>query len=565
VAHLWLVELVTNQFNMIRNDIGLAGKFKFDVYTKDGNLKYTTNYLDNFITPTGLNYPKSYAFADCFRYLSIGTGTGLNTNVGAGTTGLDFPLTGSGYAYVGGGGYSNCSINPGNQYYSKGCGYRFDTTGLTLYRAWRIPDSVNNFFTSAITLNEYMLTPGRPATTGYNFFSSGKATACTCQDFVYQDPNSVGPIIYGKEAYDFGKYYTGICSATQAFTRILKSIDVAKDEFLVINYSLTLNFQTGIKYFKVGVGGTSPLGDSQNWDKALGISGYTSLVHPGIKLINNGNVHSVSYIDEISNYIYRVGESFVPPLGIPLEPSCPKSNHFGYISNDNLQFLVNDISGGPVVTGEVQPFNTTGRAFSSGLMSFHRNWVTETSYTNTDLGGKVPNTYWCLKSRSERNKIRTTPYPSQSDFSQGTTYDLIAGGTFLPTGINPNIAGSSESDEAVAITGRSRSHTISYQFKSPELLTSEWTPVRAFVLGYKPISVNYGEDYYYTAVDTLFYPRSGSLATDINITGGTYKNPASMVNLPDTSGYSYFDNNNILQIAFKISWSAPCPTGVIGC
>jgi hypothetical protein len=32
-----------------------------------------------------------------------------------------------------------------------------------------------------------------------------------------------------------------------------------------------------------------------------------------------------------------------------------------------------------------------------------------------------------------------------------------------------------------------------------------------------------------------------------------------------TGGYSYFDENNILLMQFRLNWSSPCPSGVIGC
>src|ERR1700761_9732486 len=51
---------------------GLQGAFKVDLFS-GGQFMETTDWFSNFITHTGLSYPSIYAFADCFRYLSIGS------------------------------------------------------------------------------------------------------------------------------------------------------------------------------------------------------------------------------------------------------------------------------------------------------------------------------------------------------------------------------------------------------------------------------------------------------------------------------------------------------------
>jgi len=66
-------------------EYGLQGQFKVDIYNQSGDLIDTTDYFSNFITPTGLDYPYTYNFADCFRFLSLGVGTSSNTMT---TTGL---------------------------------------------------------------------------------------------------------------------------------------------------------------------------------------------------------------------------------------------------------------------------------------------------------------------------------------------------------------------------------------------------------------------------------------------------------------------------------------------
>ena len=53
-------------------EYGLEGQFKVDTYDQAGELVSTTDYFNNFITATGLSYPYTYNFSDCFRFLSCG-------------------------------------------------------------------------------------------------------------------------------------------------------------------------------------------------------------------------------------------------------------------------------------------------------------------------------------------------------------------------------------------------------------------------------------------------------------------------------------------------------------
>jgi hypothetical protein len=52
----------------------LQGQFKLDLLDASGNLIKTSNFIDNFITNSGVMYPYYFAFADCFRFLSVGSG-----------------------------------------------------------------------------------------------------------------------------------------------------------------------------------------------------------------------------------------------------------------------------------------------------------------------------------------------------------------------------------------------------------------------------------------------------------------------------------------------------------
>src|SRR5581483_3806320 len=120
-------------------NLSIRGTFKFDVYKADGTLKYSSPNINNFITSTGLCFPAYYAFADCFRFLSVGSGTTANSITGGfngwGTTGLAQPL--DGFTYIG----SRTDPNDASTslYESEACGYREEGNKVVLTRAWRLP------------------------------------------------------------------------------------------------------------------------------------------------------------------------------------------------------------------------------------------------------------------------------------------------------------------------------------------------------------------------------------------------------------------------------------------
>src|ERR1700761_2387038 len=132
---------------MFNEKISMHGRYKFDVYASGGAHKWSSDYSKNFITSTGLVYPSLFAFADCFRFLSIGTGLGGNSISGGfngwGTTGLTNPVPA--YTYIG-----SRDCNGNSQYEPNGCGYVEAISGIILSRAWRIPPA-NDFFPSLFT------------------------------------------------------------------------------------------------------------------------------------------------------------------------------------------------------------------------------------------------------------------------------------------------------------------------------------------------------------------------------------------------------------------------------
>jgi hypothetical protein len=532
-----------------RSNLLINGKFKFDVFDRTNQLRYTIED-SNFITPQGLEYIKTYGFADSFRYLSLGSGAIPNTATGnnLGTTGLQIPLSKE-FSYLGGNTNINSCFDPTNRYVSAGCGTTFTNTGVTLSRSWRIPETEDTFFTIPYTFKEYMCSPGRGRITGW-IDESTTGSVCSCNSGIYNNPQLTG-VIYGRESTDFALKYDNICTDLKAFTRIVKDISTIVDDYLVVTYSLDVNYNTGVSKFQIGVNRNNPYPSDEYYNWVTG-SGAFNIVHPSIKLINNGDVTNVLYVPQINDsYEFRVGESYVPPLGNPLEPNCSDENIQGYISNDNLLFLVNEISGGAA------PY--IHLIAPSGLMRFHKNWIAETSSTNSVLGDIIPQLVWASQPRSETTDLFETPYPSQTDYNNPSASTDIAGGTFTPKSFEPNVT-SSSFDASLPFTGRIQGRVISFQYKEPTI--SEDLPVRAFVYGFT--SSSYG--YVFPSVDMLFHATgSTKLATPVSLPARTYSSPLDPMTSKSTAGYYYMDENNILQIQNRISWSAPCPIGISGC
>jgi hypothetical protein len=457
-----------------------------------------------------------------------------------------------------------------------------------LNRAWRIPEDTGSFFTNDIVLREYMLTPSLPPTTGWSYnsefgtYSSGNS-ACKCDSAVYTNSGSFA-VSYGFEHKELAEYYLdkngyNLCDAHKAFTRVVRDISVLKDDFLIVNYSLTVNYETGVKYFQIVPQQDTNLKGSltneyDNWKPSNGLSGVYSLIHPGVKLINDGTIKSVAYVDDFSvglygsSFPYDVkGESFVPPLGDPMEPYNDHTNVYSYLSNDSLSFLVNEVSGGKMPTGEYFPYNTNGKGWPSGTLGFHKNWIDLTSDGKTALGGKMgsPVTYGIQYFNKPRSSLYSSEniYPKQSDFSISTNAEGIGLSVFEQGGTSSHsILAFSDS------TDRTRAVKKSYQFSNPNL--DETYPVRTMVLTHNPFV-----SFYYPFLDVCFAPVSGypfktyggGVMTKINTGSLTYESPLNQINytVDYHSGYNYFDGYNTLQVVFLHSWSSPCSPSVIGC
>jgi hypothetical protein len=281
-------------------DIKLRGQFKIDVFNSKDELVSTTDFFDNFITSTGLSYIYSTGFADTFKFLSIGSGTGQNTLY---TTGLEYPYPE--YSYL-------------NNYVGGACGYNELTSGLRLFRGWRVPDV--SYLTEPLDIEELMVSPD---TSGTN-----------------------------------SKY---------AFSRILKSFIIPSGDYSVISYRLGITVPTGIRHFANVIDASQVNQDPSTcrlWGK---LSGRYSQVHHGLKLIVGEDMFVGGAEEED-------GESFIPePYGAPMEPSTTKDKLVCYLSTDGYQFLVNSFSGGKILTSQFKPYyNGVGaKPFGSGICTYH--------------------------------------------------------------------------------------------------------------------------------------------------------------------------------------------------
>lgn len=150
-------------------NISLEGEYTVTIRDRLGNIKKTIGPHKNFITSMGLSYPYTYAFADCFRYMSLGysgtqntiTGTGAGTMGDWGTVTLIDPEPK--YSFVGCRSQEIDADHASSQYVA--AGYREHSSGVSLNRRWSVPFDEAGM-PANITFREVMLTPGRPAITG---------------------------------------------------------------------------------------------------------------------------------------------------------------------------------------------------------------------------------------------------------------------------------------------------------------------------------------------------------------------------------------------------------------
>lgn len=575
-----------------------------DVFDISGNLLRTSNYVKNFITNSGTLYPYYFAFADCFRYLSLGTGTGKNSTglSMAPTTGLNSGV--SGFQYLGSGHYTTGGFLGG------GCGNSCNPASntITLIRQWGLPDTTGGAFTSSYNFSELMVTPGKPYVSGWNtdgtnWFPSG---ACSCEELVWSVSGGNGGAadLTGKDCSQAAYYYgllpnigehinnqfgtssglrqrLRLCDAPQAFARITGNFYATSGEVLAITYQLNLSFSSGINtgvYFS-----SFPTGTDRNWN-ALGFA--NNMTNPGIKLIvdsymssNNSSILApngnprLQQLDYINHTTYPTnalyGESFTPSVGMAMEPSCiydNGGNFIVYVSDDNSQFMVSP-SGGPCNTGLYKPWNSTGLTLpqNSGLMKFQTLLSGNTTSGAIDDGSNSSH-YWMMNPYNIRTKTSSASYPN--------TGDVSSVGSQIP---NTYTGAQSRS----YFTSGTRGGSILTNYNFPNFATNigfgAVQYVKSFVIGYvdaqsviSTYSLNTLDTVNPVAIfDCLFSGLSGSGDFIPTISTGNQSNSTKtkIVGAGKTD-YNYLTGQNgSLFPTFQnlLSWTADCPSGVDGC
>jgi hypothetical protein len=308
-------------------EYGIEGAFKMDLFSGE-QFHSTTDWFSNFITPTGLMYPNLYAFADCFRYLSLGRSTSNHSGTislgSLGTTGLLDPIgsyttsNGSNQTanYIDWRGYATGEFN-------SNCGTVLSETGPRFYRAWYIPTGKQN-----LSMNEPQ---GGGLSIGEFMVSPSNATDST------------------------GKY---------AFSRVIRNLFIPNGFRAVVSYQLKMNIRnTGYTVFS---GGSFRTGNAEvendfnlvkTWSN---LSGYYRQVYHGLRCVDN------------------YGMTFVPKFGDGMEPTSRNlAKTIWYLSPDNSQFQVNPTGGTQLVA--------SNSYISNGLMSHIKNLLglkSAISYTN---------------------------------------------------------------------------------------------------------------------------------------------------------------------------------------
>ena len=587
---------------MPHSHLKLHGEFKVDVFDTSGNLLRTSDFIKNFITNSGTLFPYYFAFADCFRFLSLGTGnrqnsTGLSM---APTTGLHSGV--NGFLYLDSGSYVSGGFLGG------GCGNTADAASntITMIMQWGLPDTTGGAFTSTYNFSELMVSPGRPYVSAFTDNSHSTATGlCSCSEEGFSIGNfSSTADLTGKDCSQIASYYAllpalqehinnqdgtqgglrqrlKMCDAPQAFSRITGNFTVHSGEILAITYQLNLTFDTGIKTGKFYSAAYNV--PDLNW-AALGIA--TTITNPGVKLIvdsylsqNNTTIYApnssyrMQQIDYVNNATWALqklyGESFVPSVGIPMEPSAiygDGGNFAAYVSDDNTQFVVSP-TGGICPTGLYKPWRSTGKNLpqNSGLLKF------QTLLSGNTASGAVwdgsDSEYWFRNPYNIRTPSSSVGYPDTGDVSSLGSQ-------------SPNYYMGAQSRSYFASGYRGGSILTNYNF--PDYATNVGIGavqyVKSLVVGFIDSSLlysTYGNAYYNDTVsmmpffDCLFSGLSGSGNFIPRIQTGNQSNTNKTKILDAGSlNHNYLTGQNgslFPTFSNLLSWTADCPAGVDGC
>lgn len=279
-------------------EYGLHGAFKVDIFDAKNEFVETTDWFDNFITQSGLMYPLTYSFANCFRFLTLGR-SAINNKGGEGGLGTDTykcadPITS--FSCINGGTVSTQSAawmgdvgyETGDGSASSSCLTQITSSGFRFYRAWAVPSGADGTAVNEdLLIQELTVSP-----------SSG------------DDPKGCW-----------------------AFSRVKREIPLKQGYRTIVNYQLQVNCKNYDRtpfYAKTFITGGADISTDADLIKQWSdLSGYYKQVWPGLSCID-----------------YH-GAAFIPKYGNGMEPSLTNlNNYFIYFSPDNASFDVNAIDGG---------------------------------------------------------------------------------------------------------------------------------------------------------------------------------------------------------------------------
>jgi hypothetical protein len=275
-------------------EYGLQGQFKVDIYNREDKLIDSTDYFSNFITQTGLHYPLYYNFADCFRYLSLGSNGSANTMDVTGLMPVGSPVAAKvkdyddgvigiqWWDYLG-----DAHLDKQSNSSAGSCGTIVGADGPSFYRGWKLPTGDNVYTEDIVPISEFVVSPS----TGMD---------------------------------ETGKW---------AFSRVPRSVLIPSGTKTIITYMLNVKIKhTGVSYFYDGTFKTdnAEISEQEHLVDSFGhLSGYYRQCYHGLRCVDNQ------------------GRTFIPKYGDPMEPSQVRLSDLAiYFSPENGQFDVNRHAGG---------------------------------------------------------------------------------------------------------------------------------------------------------------------------------------------------------------------------
>ena len=314
------------------------------------------------------------------------------------------------------------------------------------------------------------------------------------------------------------------------------------------------------------------------------MNAFFNITQPGVKLINDGQVTNsiapngqkrLQHFDYTGTHIYtfanEYGESFVPPHGIPLEPSnvsigaSPLNQNISfYLSDNNSQFLVSS-SGGKFSedTGAYKPWNYTGEDLN---ISNHglKPYVNE-----IDSAITLGSTYWTNNLNNYNIRRKQGKSPNTGDI---TVADSMNSSYFDATArSNPNF---SLINLKVGLPNSgTRTGQVLYTFNFQNYTQSNVLTVKSFVAAYKDLGYGNGQGDTKNLVpffDAIFSGSGNGSVFIPQITTGTDNFGKTGAYLSGVGSNDYFylyyaPNSDYPVLNTKLTWSVPCPDGVSGC